>query len=207
MRSLVLGNGNTLVCLDQDGLVRDFYFPYVGLENHVGKERVHKIGIWVDGSFSWVSDSGWVKYIDYEKETLVSRITMKHEVLGIEILFTDVVYNEKNIFIRKATVSNLFNHARSVKLFFNQEFQIGETSHAETAYYNPNLQGIVHYKGRRVFLVSGRVRDEAPQEWSIGLFGIEGREGTWKDAEDGNLSKNPIEHGVVDSVIGFSFNL
>ncbi len=207
MRSLVLGNGNMLVCFDRDGLVRDFYFPYVGLENHVGKERVHKIGIWVDGRFSWLSDSSWEKNIDYEKETLASRITARNQDLGIEILFTDIVYNEKNIFIRRASVSNLGNGVRTVKIFFNQEFQIGETSHAETAYYNPNLQGVVHYKGRRVFLASGRIKGEAPQEWSVGLFGIEGREGTWKDAEDGILSKNPIEHGVVDSVIGFSFTL
>jgi len=196
-----------LVCLDKDGLVRDFYFPYVGLENHVGKDKVHKIGIWVDGSFSWLSESSWHKSITYTEETLSSKIIAKNQDLGIEIVFTDIVYNEKNIFIRKALVSNLFNSKREVRLFFNQEFQIGETTHAETGYYNPNLQGIVHYKGRRVFLVGGRILDKAPQEWSVGLFGIEGKEGTWKDAEDGVLSKNPIEHGSVDSVIGFSFLL
>ena len=29
-RSLVLGNGNSLACLDAYGQVRDFYFPYAG---------------------------------------------------------------------------------------------------------------------------------------------------------------------------------
>lgn len=207
MRSLVLGNGNLLVCLDRDGLVRDFYFPYVGLENHVGKDRVHKIGIWADGRFSWLSDDSWRKSINYAQETLVSNITFRNDEFAIEIAFTDVVYNEKNIFIRKAVVTNLSNSKRNIKIFFNQEFQISETTHAETAYYNPNLQAIIHYKGRRVFLIGGRILDQAPQEWSVGLFGIEGKEGTWKDAEDGVLSKNPIEHGVVDSVIGFSFAL
>lgn len=196
-----------LVCFDRDGLVRDFYFPYVGLENHVGKDRVHKVGIWVDGRFSWLSDNSWRKSINYLDDTLVSNIVFRNEDFGLEIVFTDIVYNEKNIFIRKATVSNLSNERRSVKLFFNQQFQISETTHAETAYYNPNLQGIIHYKGRRVFLIGGRVSNEPPQDWSVGLFGIEGREGTWKDAEDGMLSKNPIEHGAIDSVVGFSFNL
>jgi GH15 family glucan-1,4-alpha-glucosidase len=49
-RALVLGNGETLVCLDEFGFVRDFYFPYVGLENHVSGNR-HRIGIMVDGVF------------------------------------------------------------------------------------------------------------------------------------------------------------
>lgn len=207
MRSLVLGNGNMLVCLDQNGLVRDFYFPYVGLENHVGKNRVHKIGVWVDGVFSWLTENSWQKSIHYTDETLSSNIIFRNESLSLEIVFTDVVYNEKNIFIRKVTVVNLSNNKRNIKLFFNQQFQISETEHAETAYYNPNLQAVVHYKGRRVFLAGGRMLSEAPQDWSVGLFGIEGKEGTWKDAEDGILSKNPIEHGAIDSVIGFAFSL
>jgi GH15 family glucan-1,4-alpha-glucosidase len=58
-----------------------------------------------------------------------------------------------------------------------------------------------------VFLVGGTLDGRSFDEYSVGLFGIEGKEGTWKDAEDGALSKNPIEHGSVDSVIGFSMSL
>jgi GH15 family glucan-1,4-alpha-glucosidase len=41
-------------------------------------------------------------------------------------------------------------------------------------------------------------------DFSVGLFGIEEKLGTYKDAEDGKLSQNPIEHGSVDSVIGLT---
>ena len=57
-RSLVLGNGNSLVCLDKFGQVRDFYFPYAGYENHVGQNQVHKIGIFVDDKINWVAMFG-----------------------------------------------------------------------------------------------------------------------------------------------------
>ena len=40
-RSMVLGNGNTMVCLDQFGQVRDFYFPYVGQDNHIGSNQMN----------------------------------------------------------------------------------------------------------------------------------------------------------------------
>jgi GH15 family glucan-1,4-alpha-glucosidase len=58
-KSVVLGNGNLTVGLDRHGLVRDFYFPYVGLENHVGGHNKHRVGVWVDGEFSWLHDGSW----------------------------------------------------------------------------------------------------------------------------------------------------
>jgi len=45
------------------------------------------------------------------------------------------------------------------------------------------------------------------KSYNIGLFGIEGKEGTYLDANDGVLEKNPIEHGSVDSVIELSFSI
>jgi GH15 family glucan-1,4-alpha-glucosidase len=66
---------------------------------------------------------------------------------------------------------------------------------------------IGHYEGRRVFFVYAEASDVAFNDYSIGLYGIEGREGTFKDAEDGMLSKNPIEHGHVDSTLGITLML
>ena len=43
-RSIILGNGSLLIGLDEQGLVRDFHYPRVGLENHVGGQLMHKIG-------------------------------------------------------------------------------------------------------------------------------------------------------------------
>ena len=63
-RSLTLGNGSMLVCLDRFGFVRDFYFPYVGLENHVSGNK-HRIGIMVNGNFSWLDDGSWKISIGY----------------------------------------------------------------------------------------------------------------------------------------------
>src|ERR1019366_7872252 len=44
-------------------------------------------------------------------------------------------------------------------------------------------------------------------QYSIGSYAIEGKEGTYKDAEDGELSNNPVEHGGVDSVLRFPCSL
>lgn len=206
-KSLVLGNGNILIGLDKFAQVNDFYFPYVGLENQVGSHHVHKIGVFVDGKFSWIDEGGWEIKIDYAFETLVSQIEAINYNLKIKLEFTDAVYNETDIFLREVTVYNLGDQKRLIKLFFHQRFEIYGSRSGDTAYYDPAKHVIIHYKGRRVFLINMATDLESFDDYSIGNFNIEGREGTFKDAEDGELAKNPIEHGLVDSVVGFSASL
>ncbi len=202
-RASVLGNGNTLVCLDQFGQVRDFYFPYAGQENHIGPNQMHKIGVFTDGQMHWLENGQWQTKLEYAEKTMVSKMQAKNEVAKISLETEDIVYNEKNIFLRKIVIKNLDSRTRELKLFLNQQFKIGDTNHADTAYFSNTVESIIHYKGRRVFLVGGLCDNRTFDDYSIGFCGIEGKEGTWKDAEDGRLSKNPIEHGVVDSVVSW----
>jgi len=204
-RSLVLGNGTLTVTYDEHARVRDFYYPYVGLENHLGATDVHLIGVWVDGVFSWVSADHWSIHIDYDYETLVSNIEVINHELQIRLMFQDFVYNEEDIFVRSVVLENRADHERTVRLFFNQQFTISQTKHADTAYFNPKQNAVIHYKGRRVILIGGRAGGASFRDYSIGLCNADGREGTWRDAEDGALERNPIEHGSVDSVIGYTF--
>jgi len=206
-RSLVLGNGNVFVCYDEWGQVRDFHFPQVGLENHVGEQLMHRIGVYVDAKMHWLSDGGFDISITYERDTLVAQVLAVHKELQIELRFSDIVYNETDIYVRHVEVTNNASYDRNLKLFFNQQFHISESPRGNTAYYSPELHAIIHYKGRRVFLVSARTNDAYFDDYSVGLLGMEGKEGTWRDADDGVLQKSGIEHGSVDSVIGVSLFL
>ncbi|MEK7669541.1 MAG: glycoside hydrolase family 15 protein [Patescibacteria group bacterium] len=206
-RSMVLGNGNTLVCLDKFGQVRDFYFPYVGQENHIGSNQVHKIGVFVDGKMHWIDNGEWNVEINFERNSMVSQIKAINEKAKVSIQTMDTVYNEKNIFLRKITITNNDSKLRNIKIFLDQQFKIGDTNHADTAYFSSTIESIIHYKGRRVFLVGGMCDSKPFNDYSIGFCGIEGKEGTWRDAEDGVLSKNSIEHGVVDSIISWNRNI
>ena len=204
---MVLGNGNTLVCLDKFGQVRDFYFPYVGQENHIGSNQVHKIGVFVDGKMHWIDNGEWNVEINFERNSMVSQIKAINEKAKVSIQTMDTVYNEKNIFLRKITITNNDSKLRNIKIFLDQQFKIGDTNHADTAYFSSTIESIIHYKGRRVFLVGGMCDSKPFNDYSIGFCGIEGKEGTWRDAEDGVLSKNSIEHGVVDSIISWNRNI
>jgi len=203
MRSLILGNGSLLVALDAHGEVSDFYFPHPGLENHTAGGLHHRLGVYCDGALSWLSeDPRWSIHVECEDDSLESRITAKN--LGIEVMLTfrDIVYNESAIFLRQVTVTNLAAREREIKLYFGHEFHISHSPGGDTAYFEPTSGTIIHYKGKRVFLARAECEGVPFSDYAIGLSHSEGKQGTYRDAEDGVLSKNPIEHGHVDSVIG-----
>lgn len=202
-RALTLGNGSLLVCLDQYGFVRDFYFPYVGLENHVSGNR-HRIGISVNGKFSWLNDGSWDISIGYKPETMVGYLVCKNKSLNVSIVMEDSVYNESNVFLRQVDIYNHGSEFIDVKIFFHQIFHISETKKRNTAFFDPTHNAIVHYKGRRVFIVNGRTQQgTAIDDYTVGAYQFEGKEGSYRDAEDGQLTKNAVEHGSVDSVVRF----
>ena len=202
-RSIVLSNGELAIALDSNGLVRDVYYPHVGYEDHVRGHYIHRIGVWVDGRMSWLGeDSAWEITVGCEEEALASAIVATNAALQVELTFKDIVYNEKPVFVRRVMVANQAPRAREIKLYFAHQFEIYKSHGGETAYLDPVSHSIIHYKGRRVFLMGASLDGEEFQDYAIGIANFQGHEGTHRDAEDGALSKNPIEHGSVDSVIG-----
>lgn len=200
-RALTLGNGQFLVCLDEFGFVRDLYYPYVGLENHVSGEK-HRIGIQVDNRFSWIDDGSWDITIGYKPETMVGYLVCKNPGLGVSVVMEDIAYNETTVFLRQVDVYNHTDHPLNVKIFFHQVFHISESKKRNTAFYDPTHNLIIHYKGRRVFLVNAvGVMGETIADFTVGAYQFDSKEGSFKDAEDGHLTRNAVEHGSVDSAI------
>lgn len=209
-RAVTISNGNLLVGLDGHGQVRDLYFPYVGEANHVSGASgsfVHRIGVYVDERLVWLDEPGWDIAVQCAADTAVGSLFAEHKELGISLSSSDAVHNEKNIFIRHFTVHNLRSDERIVKLYLAQQFRIYESRRGDTGMYDPRVNAIIHYKGDIAILVNATHRGRSFREYNIGLFGIEGKEGTWHDASDGKLEKNPIEHGSVDSIIGLPLSL
>lgn len=206
-KSLSLGNGNILICMDRYAQVRDFYFPYVGLENHVGGHYTHRVGVYANNQLNWFGHPNWNIQIHSADQSLAGETVAKNAALGVTLNFADAVYNEKNIFVREVKVTNDSDHKRTIKLYFGQEFEIYESHRGDTSYFDPIHHAMVHYNGKRVFVVNGLSENGSFDDYTAGIFGIEGKEGSFKDAEDGLLGKNLIEHGPSDSVVGFYLDI
>lgn len=209
-RPIVLSNGELHVGLNSFGLVHDFYFPYVGLENHsAGEHTRHRVGVWIEGEMSWLDDPNeWTFKFRYPHQALIGHIIARNERLNVLLEFDDFVDSEMSAFIRNVHVINQAERPREIRLFMHQSFVIGDSrSNTDTAQYLPDSEAILHYRGRRAFVVSGEHRGQKFDQHSIGLFGIEGHEGTYRDADDGELSGSNVEHGRVDSVIRFKLKV
>lgn len=205
-RDVPLGNGKLLLCFDGDCAIRDLYFPHVGQENHLNGNAC-RMGVFVEGIFSWI-DGSWRKESLYEEDTLVSRTDLYHERMGILITCRGVVDFHENVYVREIVVENLRPIRREVRFFFSHDLDISGNRIGDTAVFDPFTRGVLHYKGKRYFLINGMTeRSDAISQYAVGIKGVGGREGTFRDAEDGVLSGNPIAQGSVDSVIGLHLTL
>lgn len=206
-RPIVLSNGELHVGLNIYGLVHDFYYPYVGLENHTAAKQLrHRVGVWVDNQLSWLDDGGWDVKCSYHDDVLISHIVATHDTLRIRLEFDDCVDSTQAAFLRNIHIISTADEKRDVRLFMHQVFVISDSYQSDTVQYLPEDNAILHYKGHRAFIASARHSDNRPSDqFSVGLFGVDGHDGTYRDAENGNLSSNSVEHGKVDSVIGLNF--
>jgi glucoamylase len=206
-RNLPVGNGEMLVAFDDLYRVRDLYWPHVGMPNHTCG-HLQRFGVWADGQFAWIEAPSWTRSLNYVQDSLVTEVRLRNERLGIELICRDAVDYWSPVYFRSVVVIDLQNRLRDVRLFFHQDLSIGESAIGDTVNYDPQTGGLVHYKDTTYFLFNGcGARSYGVDTWSTGQKRIRDAEGTWRDAEDGLLSRNTIAQGSVDSTVGFSLML
>lgn len=202
-RDIPIGNGIFLVTFDGDYCIRDIYYPCVGKENHTDGHKF-RFGIWADNKFAWVNRE-WNLKLEYTYESLLTHVTAFNKELDITLHCNDLVDYRENIYIKKIVLKNLSDREKEFRLFFHHDFHILESPTGDTAYYDPDEKAIIHYKGKRYFLMSGtRDNIHGIDQYATGIKEFRGLEGTWKDAEDGILEGNTISQGSVDSTLSFS---
>ena len=227
-RSLVIGNGTMLATFDENLQLRDLYYPHVGMEDHTAYGDVHRTGVWVKGKgFRWFSDPSWDITPNYKPETLVGHSLLINKELGIEIIANDYVHPVRNILVRHFLITSIDGTEKEVRVFFHHDLHIYGDKQKDTAFYEPYTNSVIHYRQKRYFLIGGETSDpiqcttelvfgeyesilhskEKVQAcglsgYSIGKNNYQNKEGTWRDAEDGNLSNTAIDQGSVDSTIG-----
>lgn len=205
-KDIPVGNGNFLLNFDLDYQIRDVYFPQIGQENH-SKGLPFRFGVWVDGAFSWVG-SEWEKDLRYRDDSIVTQVTLRNDRLGLELRCSDAVDIDENIYIKKIDVYNLRDCERQARLFLSHNFHLYGNDVGDTAYYDPRAHCIIHYKANRYFLINCCADGVwGVRHYACGDKEVPGRDGTWKDAEDGALSGYPVAWGSADSTVGIWLDL
>ncbi len=225
-RDLPLSNGNLLVAFDAEYQVRDLYWPHVGQDNHA-MGHPFRTGVWVEGQFRWFDDARWKRHLRYAHETLVTNVELSHPDLNLSLAISDAVDFHENLLVRRFDVTNRTDRVREVRVFFHHDLHIAGNEVGDTAYYEPDRRAVIHYKGAHWFLANGAIvtseNDPNPgwiessdtasglqvgvQQYACGLKEVHNFQGTWRDAEDGQLSGSAVAHGSVDSCVGFTLSI
>ena len=212
-RDIPVGNGQLLVTFDHRYQIRDIYFPHVGQENHAGAGPC-RFGIYTDvpatgtNRLIWSGEPSWNIRQRYLRDTLTTSVSLDNADLQLSLYCNDTVDFHRNIYVRKIKVRNSADHDRVVRIMHHQDFNMFGTKVGDTAYFDPELRSIVHYRARRYLMVNFWANGEQRiDEYATGTSGFHGAEGTWRDAEDGHLQGNPIAQGSVDSTIAHHMNV
>jgi GH15 family glucan-1,4-alpha-glucosidase len=212
-RDIPVGNGDFLVNFDQHYQLRDFYFPHVGQENHAGAgpcrfgvfgslPKAHENGGDRRRRRLYWTYQGWDIKLGYKPDTLATDARLRHDDLQIELRCSDVVDFHRLLMVRRIEVVNLSDQPREVRLFHHNDFNMYGTRVGDTAYYDPKLRAMIHYRTNRYIMACWFADGEQQiDEYATGTAGFHGAEGTWRDAEDGSLGCNAIAQGAVDSTI------
>lgn len=201
-RDLPIGNGSLLVNFDRTYTLRDIYYPHVGQENHTDGHP-NRFGVWADGDFAWLGDDDWQRELRYADASLVTRVVCRSERLGLELVCADCVDVGRTVYLKRVEVRDLRGQQRSVRLFQHLDLHLWGNSVGDTAFYDPDAHALVAYKGRRYLMLGARAGGTTGiTRWATGRKGAINMEGTWRDAEDGELGGNPIAQGSVDCVGG-----
>jgi len=169
---------------------------------------VQRFGVWVDGQFAWIEDAGWQRSLKYLPDTLVTNVLLRHERLGLEITCNDAVDFHEPVYFRRAVVKDLIGKDRDVRLFSHWTCRSAARRWATQQLRPADQQRGRRVQGRRVLPVQ-RVRREQVRDRQLGHRdqACARAEGTWRDAEDGQLGRNAISQGSVDATIGFNLQV
>ena len=199
-REIILGNKTFFLNIDRHLNIRDIYYPHVGQFNHLSGEK-NRIGIWVDNKFSWIDDN-WKLSFKYKRNSLTAVIDATNPGLGISFKYEAVVHKYMPLFIACIRVKNLEISERNVKFYFYHDFNLNETPIGNTAFYYPELNGLIHYKDKTYFFISIE-KEEGDFEYTVSKK----EESSLKEIEEGKLYGRPIVRGDIDSAVGVSFRL
>ncbi len=206
-RDLPVGNGSLLIAFDRFYRLRDLYYPNVGRHHHTAGHP-QKFGVWADGEFAWIDEAGWERELRYRTDTLVTEVRLVHKGLGLELTCNDAVDFHEAVYFRRCVVRDLKGKPRDVRVFYHIDLSIKGSAVGDTANYDPQTNSVVLYKEDAYFLINACDQHKCGiDHWAIGTKRIGDAEGTWRDAEDGQLGRNAISQGSVDATVGFNLQI
>ncbi len=194
MITQVTGNGRVLLTVNENGDWNELTYPYPGQFQHLREARLGVFDV-RDARFTWLrGGNGYtIRQAPYGAGHLPESVWTGH---GLQISVRDHVHPNHDLVARVFRLRA--DPARPVRLFAYHAFQIAESMYQDTAYVEPSIPSLVHYKRGYFF----EFFSDPPFNQAVcGEHTLKGLRGTYVDAEDGRLEGRPVAHGAADSVM------
>lgn len=191
-RELAIGN----VYFDQNIFVGTSYTDSLFQAFLSGQNN--KIGIWVEGTFSWIDSKEWsITTNDISLNKM--RIRAVHPELKLILSIEEEMRTLEGAFIRKLIVENNNRNKINVRLFFYQNLNKEAEAVANTIFFSPSEEAMVHYKNNKYYLFSGLWNEMGIKQYNTSL------KASWDEKaiqmlHTGTLCYSPISHGNVSSM-------
>jgi glucoamylase len=188
------GNGRVLLTVNEHGDWNELFYPYPGQFQHLREQRLGIFDV-AASRFDWLRrGNGYaVAQVPHGTGHLPDSVWTGH---GITLGVRDHVHPNHDLVARTYRVRA--DPARAIRLFDYHAFQIAESMYQDTAYVDPSVPSLVHYKRGYFFEFFS---DPPYQRAVCGEHTLKGLRGTYVDAEDGRLEGRAVAHGAADSVM------
>ena len=194
MITQLTGNSRLLLTVNEDGDWEELFYPFPGQFQQLREMRLGVFDVNA-GRFAWLRrGNGYtIRQNPYGAGHLPES---EWNGYGLRLTVRDHVHPNHDLVTR--TLRLRADSPRPIRLFAYHAFQIAESMYQDTAYVEPTVPSLVHYKRGYFFEFF------AEPKFSRGVCGehtLTGLRGTYVDAEDGRLEGRPVAHGAADSVM------
>jgi len=188
------GNGRLLLTVNEDGDWNELFYPYPGQFQQLREMRIGLFDV-PNARFSWLRRGNGYK-IRQEPFGPGHLPESEWDGYGLHLTVRDQVHPNHDLVARVFRLRA--DPARPIRLFAYHAFQIAESMYQDTAYVDPSVPSLVHYKRGFFFEFFA---DPKFTRAVCGEHTLKGLRGTYVDAEDGRLEGRPVAHGAADSVM------
>jgi oligosaccharide amylase len=155
------------------------------------------------GELAWIDREGDPPVeMGYREQSNAART--RWETLGLDVTVDTMVHPELDMLVRRVGLANPGTADRSLRVFHYQTFDIADRLYQDTAYWDEQRSAITHYNRGFFFHLVGSPSFDG---YTCGEHTLRGLEGSYVDAEDGELEANPITHGAADSTVQWNLDV
>jgi len=183
--SAIVGNSKMLASLDHHGQLHRLWWPYIDYPQHVGQFWT---GVFVEGrthETSWLHGEGWEHRQKYLDDTAIVETICNNRNLNLLVKVQDYCPPGENLLIMSYYLKNQGDMSLPVTLVCLSSLEIAEINRYNTVYFEPVIDGLVHYGAGYYFGLSS--------DWVC--TGYQAGGGIW-DVGDGRLEGNPVGMGT-----------